>query len=93
MTEAQAFERWPLVAAAALLLVLAATFAPGAGAGTSTASAVDLVGSGTLAWKKVAVHARPTRDAKTVAVLREFRPDVRWLRSRMPAGTPIEIVP
>ena len=61
--------------AAALLLGLAAAFAPGAGAGPSAASAVDVVGSGTLAWKTVAVHAQPTRDSKIVAVLKEFRRD------------------
>ena len=75
MTKAKAIERWPLACAAALLLGLAAAFAPGAGAGPSAASAVDVVGSGTLSWKKVAVHAQPTRSSKIVAVLKEFRPD------------------
>ena len=75
MTKATTIERWPAAAAAALLLALAAAFAPGAGAGPSAASAVDVVGSGTLTWKKVAVHAQPTRESKIVAVLREFRPD------------------
>ena len=75
MTKATTIERWPAAAAAALLLALAAAFAPGAGAGPSAASAVDVVGSGTLTWKKVAVHAQPTRDSKIVAVLEEFRPD------------------
>ena len=75
MTRTSTIEQWPLAAAAALLLALAAAFAPGAGAGSSSASAVSVVGSGTLAWKKVAVHAQPTRDSKIVAVLREFRPD------------------
>ncbi len=75
MTSTLTTARWPLAAAAALLLALAAAVAPGAGAGPSAASAVDVVGSGALAWKKVAVHAHPTRDSKIVAVLREFRPD------------------
>ncbi|MBA3402636.1 MAG: L,D-transpeptidase [Actinobacteria bacterium] len=75
MTRAFTTVRWPLAAAAALLLALAAAFAPGAGAGPSTVSTVDVVGSGTLSWKRVAVHAQPTRESKIVAVLREFRPD------------------
>ena len=75
MTRTATIERWPMVAAAALLLALAGAFAPGAGAGSSRVSAVNVVGSGTLAWKKVAVHAHPAGDSRIVAVLREFRPD------------------
>ncbi len=70
MTKATTIERWPAAVAAALVLALAAALAPGAGAGPSAASAVDVVGSGTLTWKKVAVHAQPTRESKIVAVLR-----------------------
>jgi lipoprotein-anchoring transpeptidase ErfK/SrfK len=77
MTRTTTIERWTFAAAAALLLALAAAFAPGAGAGPSNASAVKVVGSGTLAWKKVAVHVQPTRSSRIVAVLREFRPDFR----------------
>ena len=75
MTKATTIERWPAAAAAALLLALVAAFAPGADAGPSAASAVDVVGSGTLTWTKVAVHAQPTRGSRIVAVLREFRSD------------------
>ncbi len=75
MTTTMTIERWPAVAATALSLVLAAALAPGAGAGPSAESAIDVVGSGTLTWRKVAVHAQPTRESKIVAVLRDFRPD------------------
>ncbi len=75
MTRTMTIERWPAIAAAALLLILAAVLAPRAGAGPASASAVDVVGSGTLTWRKVAVHVRPTWDSKIAAVLRDFRPD------------------
>jgi lipoprotein-anchoring transpeptidase ErfK/SrfK len=60
-----------------LLLAFALAVAPGAGAGAAQGSAVDVVGSGTLAWRQVAVLAEPRADAKRVAVLAQFRPDFR----------------
>jgi lipoprotein-anchoring transpeptidase ErfK/SrfK len=58
-----------------IVVVLALALAPRAGAGARGASALDVVGSGTLSWKKVAVHAQPTRSSRIVSVLGEFRPD------------------
>ena len=34
-----------------------------------------MVGSGPLAWRKVAVRSAPSRDARVVATLEQFRPD------------------
>jgi lipoprotein-anchoring transpeptidase ErfK/SrfK len=67
-------------AAALLALVLVLFQAPGAGAGGSgpaRASSVKVVGSGTLVRSRVAVLARPSANARRVAVLRQFRPDFR----------------
>lgn len=58
-----------------LLLALALALAPGAGAGPARASAVDVVGAGTLVWRQVTVLAKPSPNAKEIAVLRQFRPD------------------
>ena len=69
-----------VVAAASLLLALALLVAPRSGAGPSTPSAVtsaNVVGSGTLAWRRVSVLARPNAHARRIAVLRQFRPDFR----------------
>ncbi|HLG07906.1 MAG TPA: L,D-transpeptidase [Gaiellaceae bacterium] len=78
MTKAIPIERWPAAAAGTvLLLTLALALAPGAGAGSTKLSEVDVVGSGTIAWRQVAVLARPSADAKRVTVLNEFRPDFR----------------
>jgi L,D-transpeptidase catalytic domain len=38
---------------------------------------LQVVGSGTLAWHRVVVRARPTPAAPRVAVLNQFRPDFR----------------
>ena len=57
--------------------VRAVALAPGAGARASKASEVDVVGSGTIAWREVAVLAKPKAGAKRVAVLKQFRPDFR----------------
>ena len=64
-----------VVSGTVFLLGLGLAFAPRAGAAPLAASAVDVVGFGTLTWNKVAVHVQPTRASKTVAVLAEFRPD------------------
>jgi hypothetical protein len=78
MTKAIPIARWaPAAAGAALLLAFALVLAPGAGAGASRASAVDIVGSGTLNWRQVAVLARPEAGAKRITVMKQFRSDFR----------------
>lgn len=71
-----------LAATAGLMLVLAIAFAlaPGAAAERakpSRASQVDVVGAGTLAWRQVAVRAKPSETARRIMILKEFRPDFR----------------
>ena len=70
--------RW-LVAVAGATFVLACAFAlaPRADAGPTKLSDVDVVGSGTIAWRQVAVLAKPSSGAKRITVLEEFRPDFR----------------
>ncbi len=65
-----------------LAVVLAVVLAPLAGAGgaggkapLSPLASVSVVGSGPLAWGKVAVRSAPSRDARVVATLEQFRPD------------------
>jgi lipoprotein-anchoring transpeptidase ErfK/SrfK len=55
----------------------AVAHAPQAGAVAMTASQVDVVGSGTIAWRQVAVLAKPKAGAARVAVMKQFRPDFR----------------
>ena len=62
-----------LVAALACAVVLA----PGAGAGATKPSEVDVVGAGTIAWRQVAVLAKPRAGSARVVVLDQFRPDFR----------------
>jgi len=70
--------RWLAAAVgAALLLAFVLALAPGAGAGSSRASSIDIVGSGTLDWERVAVRARPSASAKQIGVFKQFRPDFR----------------
>jgi hypothetical protein len=40
-------------------------------------SQVDVVGSGTIVWKQVAVLTKPKDGAARVAVMKQFRPDFR----------------
>ena len=40
-------------------------------------SQVDVVGSGTIVWQKVAVLAKPKAGAARIAVMKQFRPDFR----------------
>jgi lipoprotein-anchoring transpeptidase ErfK/SrfK len=66
--------------AAMILSVLAALAGvPAAGAageaGVSPLAHVEVVGSGPLAWGKVAVRASPNRSARVVATLDQFRRD------------------
>jgi hypothetical protein len=69
--------------AAASVVVLAACVAclaalvPTAGARATRASDVDVEGSGTIAWRRVAVLAKPKAGSARVAVLDQFRPDFR----------------
>ena len=65
------------LAGAALALAVALALAPHAGAGRGRAAAVDVVGSGTINWKHLAVRAKPSSIARRVAVLDQFRPDFR----------------
>jgi lipoprotein-anchoring transpeptidase ErfK/SrfK len=65
------------LAVAALLLAVALMLAPRAGAGPERASSVDVVGSGTINWKHLAVRAKPRSTASRIAVLDQFRPDFR----------------
>ena len=78
MTRATRIERGLAVAAGALLLLgLAFTLAPRAGASEARASAVNVIGSGPVVWRQVAVRAKPSESSKRIAVLKEFRPDFR----------------
>ena len=63
-------------------MLVAALLAPAAGAGDaggkaplSALASVRVVGSGPIAWAKVAVRSAPRRDAGVVATLAQFRPD------------------
>jgi lipoprotein-anchoring transpeptidase ErfK/SrfK len=69
--------KYAAVAAAGALLATAVALAlsPGVGASPSRPSEVDVVGAGTLNWSHVAVRAKPSRTARTIKVLKEFRPD------------------
>ena len=65
-----------------MALLLAAALAPVAGGGTaggkaplSALASVRVVGSGPIAWGKVAVRSAPSRNAKVVTTLAQFRPD------------------
>lgn len=66
------------VGVTAVLLALAALLlAPGVAATPSPAPDVEIVGSGTLDWKRVVVRATPSPTAGRVAVLTQFRKDFR----------------
>lgn len=68
-----------LAAAAVTVLVVACALSlvPRAGAGSSSAAVVDVVGSGTIERHEVSVLAGPKAGAKRIAVLKQFRPDFR----------------
>jgi hypothetical protein len=69
---------WRAAAAgAALALACLLALAPRAGAGSAKASEVDVVGSGTIAWRRIAVLEEPAAGARRIAVLEQFRPDFR----------------
>ena len=65
------------IAGIAVAIACAVAFAPGAGARATKPSQVDVVGSGTIAWSRLAVLAKPKPGATRVAVLKQFRPDFR----------------
>jgi lipoprotein-anchoring transpeptidase ErfK/SrfK len=66
------------VAAAALAVAPGALSAPaGTTAPRSSLARVDVLGSGPLAWRSVAVRAAPRRSARVITTLTEFRPDFR----------------
>ena len=66
-----------LVAGVAAAVACAVAFAPGAGAGATRPSEVNVVGAGTIVWKRLAVLAKPKAGAARIAVLNQFRPDFR----------------
>jgi lipoprotein-anchoring transpeptidase ErfK/SrfK len=66
-----------LAAAIAVAAAGAAAFASPVGAGAAKPSGVDVVGSGTITWRQLAVLARPNAGARRIAVLKQFRPDFR----------------
>jgi hypothetical protein len=78
MTTAIPITRWLAVAAGAVLaFACALALVPRAGADSSSVSSVDVIGSGTIAWREVSVLSEPKAGAKRIAVLKQFRPDFR----------------
>jgi hypothetical protein len=78
METAISMKRWVAAAAATVfVLACALSLVPRAGAGSSSVSSVDVVGSGTIAWREISVLAEPKAGAKRLAVLKQFRPDFR----------------
>ena len=78
MSKAIPTQRWLAVAAGTVLVVACVlALTPRAEATSSSISAVDVVGSGTIAWREVSALAEPRAGAKRVAVLKQFRPDFR----------------
>ena len=76
MSRAIEVERAVFLAAGAVLAVaVALALSPGAGASASLPSRVDVAGAGTLSWSHVSVRAKPSQKAKTLKVLKQFRPD------------------
>jgi lipoprotein-anchoring transpeptidase ErfK/SrfK len=61
------------VLAAAVMLSLS----PAAGASPTRVPPIDVVGAGTLNWRQVAVRARPSEEARRIAVLHDFRSGFR----------------
>ncbi len=59
--------------------LVALTWGPAAGAREAVRSplTVDVVGSGPIAWPHVAVRAAPTRKARVITTLTQFRSDFR----------------
>jgi hypothetical protein len=73
-----AVPRWLApTAVLALALACAVALVPGARAGATNPSEVDVVGAGTISWSRVAVLARPRAGSARIAVLAQFRADFR----------------
>jgi lipoprotein-anchoring transpeptidase ErfK/SrfK len=68
-----------LVAALAALAVAPVALAARAASTTplSPLASVDVVGSGPIVWRSVAVRQSPNRSAHVITTLRQFRPDFR----------------
>jgi len=66
-----------LVATTALVAVPAAGAGASATSAPSSAAAVKVVGSGTIAWPSVAVRSQPSRTAPVLKTMKQFRPDFR----------------
>ncbi len=64
-------------AAALVACAVALVAAPGAGAGPSRESSIDVVGSGTIVVKKLSILAAPREGSKRIATLAQFRSDYR----------------
>jgi lipoprotein-anchoring transpeptidase ErfK/SrfK len=63
--------------AAAALAPAAAGRVDGGATALKPAARVEVVGSGPIAWERVAVRSRPSRDAPVVTTLTQFRSDYR----------------
>jgi lipoprotein-anchoring transpeptidase ErfK/SrfK len=61
----------------AAVVAVVVVVAPRATAGATRPSEVDVVGSGTLNWRQVAVFAKPNAGSARIAVLKQFRADFR----------------
>lgn len=66
-----------LAAIVATVVAAAVAHVPQAGAVATKPSQVDVVGSGTIVWRQVAVLTKPKDGAARVAVMKQFRPDFR----------------
>src|SRR6187399_2766356 len=71
------------IAGIAVAIACAVAFAPGAGARATKPSQVDVVGSGTIAWSRLAVLAKPKAGAARVAV-RTTSGKPTWYRISVP---------
>jgi lipoprotein-anchoring transpeptidase ErfK/SrfK len=67
-----------IAAGALLLLGIAVSLAPQAGAAPAAPLAqIQAIGSGTVAWPQVAVRAKPSESARRITILKEFRSGFR----------------
>ncbi len=69
-----------LVLVAAMIGLVAVPAAGAGAAATSTPSAlaaVEVIGSGSIAWPSVAVRSQPSRSAPVLKTMTQFRPDFR----------------
>ena len=66
-----------LVALVGLVAVPAAAAGDKDSSHVSAVAAIDVVGSGKLAWRSVAVRAKPSLTAPVLKTIKQFRPDFR----------------